>query len=72
MDAGANKDLTDLVGGTALMFACGNGHLEAASFLIEAGADKDTIAGNATAGYGCTAAQIAQDNDHAEIVRLLS
>ena len=54
------------------MFACGNGHLEAASFLIEAGADKDTIAGNATAGYGCTAAQIAQDNDHAEIVRLLS
>ena len=41
LEAGADKDLQDHDGYTALMLAAGIGHVKIAQLLLEAGADKD-------------------------------
>ena len=53
-------------GRTALMLASGNGHLEVAQLLCEAGADKDKAVEN-----GATALMLASANRHLEVARLL-
>eukprot|EP00913_Durusdinium_trenchii_P009906 g9298.t1 len=40
LDAGAEKDLKDSGGGTALTAAAMNGHVEVALLLLDAGADQ--------------------------------
>ena len=64
LQAGANKDLPDDYGNTALMFAVMGGHREIARLLLEAGANKDM-----QGQHGLTALMLAEDD--VEMVRLL-
>ena len=41
MEAGANLDMADNRGRTALLDACSRGHVDVARLLLEAGASKD-------------------------------
>ncbi|MDV7104871.1 ankyrin repeat domain-containing protein [Vibrio sp. TH_r3] len=68
IEHGANKQLKDQDGNTALIKACANGHLELAQFLIDNGVDI-----NAKNKEGNTALTIAEAADHAsEMVNILA
>ena len=65
--AGANVNLTNILGQTPLMEASERGHTEVARMLIKAGADL-----NARSKYGgYTALQYASRHGHRDIVKLL-
>ena len=66
LDAGANKDMTDLVGRTPLYLAADNGNSECVKLLLDAGANKDMAAGD-----GRTPLFEAAHNGHSECVKLL-
>jgi hypothetical protein len=65
--AGMDPNASDEMGRTALMKAAGNGHMDAVTALLEAGADpllKDNFTDK-------TAISLAKENGHTEIARLL-
>ena len=62
--AGADKDLTDAIGRTALNTASWRGHDEVVHLLLEAGADKDLADDE-----GYTALRPASYEGHVEVAR---
>ena len=66
LDAGADKNLLDCDGFTALMLASDRGHHEVVRLLLEAGADEGL-----TNCFGRTALMPASQAGRVEIVRLL-
>ena len=68
LHAGAEKDLQDSLGTTALMVAASEGRTKVAHFLLHAGADKDV---QDHQGSTALMAAGAARSDHAEIAQLL-
>ncbi|KAK3745897.1 hypothetical protein QZH41_017874 [Actinostola sp. cb2023] len=66
IDAGADINVIDNVGDTALMLAAENGKEEVARVLIDAGADI-----NVTNNYGDTALMLAAENGKEEVIALI-
>ena len=66
MEAGADLNLANNNGLTALMLAAGHGHVEVVRVLLEAGADVNLASNN-----GSTASMLAAGQGHVEVVRLL-
>ena len=64
--ADVNENSPVLAGATALIIACGKGHLDVVTLLLAANADVD----NSTAG-GATPLNIASETNHPEIVTAL-
>lgn len=65
-ESGANIDVVDNNGWSALMNASENGDLEMVKFLVESGADV-----NKTNIYGWSALMSASENQHLEVVKFL-
>ena len=66
LEAGADKDLPDWTGGTALMRAAFWGHAPVVQLLLEAGAEADLRSRGDS-----TALILAAEEDHALVVQLL-
>lgn len=66
IDQGADVDIKDLTGDTALIVVAGNGYIEIVRLLIDKGADVNLQNEN-----GSTALMLASANGHREIVKLL-
>ena len=66
IEAGAQKDLRNNRGRTALMDAAINGHAQVVQLLLESGADKDLYD-----DLGLTARMMAKAKQHDEVQRLL-
>ena len=66
LEAGADKNLADNDGSTALMMAAVQGHATVLRLLLEAGADK-----NLADNDGSTALMMAARGGHADVMRLL-
>jgi ankyrin repeat protein len=64
---GADKEMKDNDGDTALYIACGNGHSEMVKLLIESGVGKETV----TSIHGSTPLIIACAKGHFEVVKML-
>ena len=64
--SGADKNLQDWCGDTALHLASVNGHLEISCLLLQAGADKEMLSRS-----GHRALSLASAEGHLEIVHLL-
>ena len=66
LEAGADKDLANQDGITALMFASSLGHLKILRLLLGAGADRNLVNND-----GLTAVTLASQEGHVEVMRLL-
>ncbi|KAH0282398.1 hypothetical protein KCU62_g9771, partial [Aureobasidium sp. EXF-3399] len=62
LDAGAETDIQDTNGRTALHYAAMNGWLDFCTMLVEAGADLNLLDSE-----GCTPLQVAEQEDHLDI-----
>ena len=65
--AGANVNLQDNIGKTALYYASSEGHIDIVRLLLEYGADVNPQ----DSGFDYTALMIASYEGHIEVVRLL-
>eukprot|EP00439_Symbiodinium_sp_Y106_P024937 s399_g3.t1 len=66
VQAGADKNLADDGGFTALITASGRGHVEAVRMLLDAGANKSLAS-----SHGLTALMVASLPGHVEVLRVL-